>query len=232
MGCCASAIDETGGQLKSASNGGTVHDGILRERNADVYDKYEEIEVLGRGSMGHVAKVRVKDGREGGSAFNKKVITKRASSSLSERRKNKVEYALKSIQLDRVSPQFLTELRNEIDILKGMDHPNIVKAYEVFSHKKQIYLILELCDGGDLYTRLPYSEKQAAMIVGKLVSAVKYLHDHRVVHRDLKFENIMFENKTENAEIKVRNESINLAFSRVAKWNRFAQFLFTIGCYR
>lgn len=61
-------------------------------------------------------------------------------------------YALKSIQLDRVSTLFLDELKNEIAILRSLDHPNIVKAYEVFYGKKQIYLILELCDGGDLYT--------------------------------------------------------------------------------
>lgn len=78
-----------------------------------------------------------------------------------------------------------------------------MKAYEVYTYKQQIYIILELCDGGDLYTRLPYSEKRSAGITGKLMSAVKYMHDHGIVHRDLKFENIMFENKSENAEIKV-----------------------------
>ena len=73
----------------------------------------------------------------------------------------------------------------------------------MYNYKKQIYIILELCDGGDLYTRLPYSEKRAAGITGKLMSAIKYMHDHGIVHRDLKFENIMFENKSDNAEIKV-----------------------------
>jgi calcium-dependent protein kinase len=64
------------------------------------------------------------------------------------------------------------------------DHPNIVKAHEVFSHKKQIFIILELCDGGDLYTRLPFSEMEAAYISGKMLSAIKYMHDHGIVHRD------------------------------------------------
>jgi serine/threonine protein kinase len=68
------------------------------------------------------------------------------------------------------------------------DHPNIVKAHEVFSHKKQIYIILELCDGGDLYNRLPYTEKEGAGIVGKLLSAIKYMHDHGIVHRDCKYQ--------------------------------------------
>jgi hypothetical protein len=83
--------------------------------------------------MGHVARVQIREGEEGGSAFKsngkKKVFATakgfaaaKSSSSvtLSERRNHKVDYALKSIQLDRVSPQFVDELRNEIDILKGM----------------------------------------------------------------------------------------------------------------
>ena len=149
---------------KKRSGGASVHEGILRELKTDVYKKYEEAEVLGQGSMGHVARVQVKDGKEGGSAFNngKASAYKKSDTndSLSERRKTKIDYALKSIQLDRVSPMFLDELANEIDILKGMDHPNIVKAHEVYKHKRQIYLILELCDGGDLYTKLPVGFRQ------------------------------------------------------------------------
>jgi calcium-dependent protein kinase len=63
-------------------------------------------------------------------------------------------YALKSIILDRVKdPTFVQELKNEIEVLRSLDHPNIVKLYEVYSYHKQIYLVLELCEGGDLYTR-------------------------------------------------------------------------------
>eukprot|EP00339_Tiarina_fusa_P000908 CAMPEP_0116998546 /NCGR_PEP_ID=MMETSP0472-20121206/1577_1 /TAXON_ID=693140 ORGANISM="Tiarina fusus, Strain LIS" /NCGR_SAMPLE_ID=MMETSP0472 /ASSEMBLY_ACC=CAM_ASM_000603 /LENGTH=556 /DNA_ID=CAMNT_0004697725 /DNA_START=11 /DNA_END=1681 /DNA_ORIENTATION=+ len=225
MGICGSK-EGTDSESKHTS----MHQGILRERKYDVYKKYEEIKVMGQGSMGHVAKVRVREGQEGGSAYSSshkggsKIsrgadLVKKSSSigagetqTVSERRKNRVDYALKSIKLDRVSPQFVDELRNEIDILKGMDHPNIVKAHEVYSYKKQIYIILELCDGGDLYTKLPYTEKQAAKIVGKLLSAVKYMHDHGIVHRDLKFENIMFENNDDAAEIKVIDFGLSKKF--------------------
>ena len=184
---------------KSTSNSGnrstvhSIHDGLLHEVTTNVYGKYQEIEVLGTGSMGHVARVKVKDGEESTSHYrasnhgknNHDMISKKTSSHISER---KNEYALKSIQLDRVSPAFLDELANEIDILKTLDHPNIVKLHEVFYQKnKQIYMILELCDGGDLYTRLPYSEKDSAYITGKLLSAIKYMHDHGIVHRDCKY---------------------------------------------
>ena len=130
-------------------------------------------------------------------------------------------YALKTILIERVSPVFIQELENEvrlsicvclclcwcghvlltqsttfsppqqIDILRSMDHPHIVKAFEVYQYKKQIYLILQCCDGGDLYTRSPYSERQAANMVSSLLSAICYMHAHGIVHRDLKYENIM-----------------------------------------
>jgi calcium-dependent protein kinase len=71
---------------------------------------------------------------------------------------------------------------------------------------------MELCDGDDLYARAPYSEKGSALIVGKLLSAIKYMHDHGCVHRDLKFENIMFENNSPNAEIKVIDFGLSKKF--------------------
>ena len=169
----------------------SMQSNMLRHRNLDVFKKYKVVQVLGNGSMGFVAKAKVRDKKVGGSAFTKKNIlginTKTSSSSLSERRTFDVLYALKSIQLDRVSPLFLDELRNEIDILKSLDHPNIVKAHEVYDYKKLIYIVLELCDGGDLYTRSPYSEKDSAGIIGKLLSAIKYMHDRGIVHRDCKY---------------------------------------------
>lgn len=125
MGNCFGGGDGSGinnQSLKHTTDHTSMHQGLLRDRNTDVYEKYVEKEVLGQGSMGHVARVQVREGTEGGSAFNangnKKM--KQTSSSLSERRKNKIDYALKSIQLDRVSPLFLTELKNEISILKEM----------------------------------------------------------------------------------------------------------------
>lgn len=58
--------------------------------------------------------------------------------------------------------------------------------HKVYTYKKNIYLVLELCEGGDLYAFSPYSEKDACRIVVQLTSAVKYMHDHAIVHRDRK----------------------------------------------
>jgi serine/threonine protein kinase len=76
-------------------------------------------------------------------------------------------YAMKAIQLSRMSDEFVEELKNEIDILKSLDHPNIVKPIETFNRKRQLFVIMECCTGGDLYSRDPYSEGEAATIVGE-----------------------------------------------------------------
>lgn len=76
---------------------------------------------------------------------------------------------------------------NEVEILKQLDHPNIVKAIETYDYNGRLYLVLELCSGGDLYTRDPYTEEQAAKIVADLLSAVSYLHEHNIVHRYVRY---------------------------------------------
>ena len=123
MGNCFGGSDTSSDNSKNHTS---MHQGMLRERQYDVYKKYEEIKVVGQGSMGHVAKVRVRTGQEGGSAYNSSGTNgkkggddfKKKSSSISS--DNRHEYALKSIKLDRVSPMFVEELKNEINILKGM----------------------------------------------------------------------------------------------------------------
>ena len=102
MGCNQSTSAET--QPKSGAVddsrigfGQSMHSGILRVRKMNVFEKYETMEVLGQGSMGYVQRVQVKEGTEGGSA-----VDSSRGQRLSERRVNKVDYALKQIQLDKV----------------------------------------------------------------------------------------------------------------------------------
>lgn len=74
-------------------------------------------------------------------------------SSASNHSTSNMQYAMKSIHLNRVTDKnFLTELRNEISILKKLDHPHIVRCIETFEHRNQIFLVMELCSGGDLYS--------------------------------------------------------------------------------
>lgn len=200
---------------------------VLNTRNRDVQDYYEVLEILGEGSMGKVSCVRKKTNAVGGSAYTvqkKGWFGRRISRNVppqhtdGSNNSNRKCYALKSIILSRVSDEFVEELRNEISILQKLDHPNIVKAFEVYETKINIYVVLQHCSGGDLYRRAPYSEKQSAKIVGKLLSAIAHMHDHNVCHRDIKFENIMFESQDPDAEIKLIDFGLSKVYSPEKKF--------------
>ena len=86
---------------------------------------------------------------------------------------------------------------NEIENLKGLDHPNILKLYEYFEDDKRFYIITELCRGGELFdeitTRGAFSELDAARLIKQVLLCINYCHTNNVVHRDLKPENILLE---------------------------------------
>jgi calcium-dependent protein kinase len=125
------------------------------------------------------------------------LLTRRSSFS------NKESFALKSIIKAYVqNDKFLQEMRDEIYTMSHLDHPNIVKVYEAYERKRHIYLIMEYCRGGDLWAR-QLNETATAAVVRKILLAVSFLHDHNVVHRDLKLENIMFDQPGPNAEVKI-----------------------------
>lgn len=77
------------------------------------------------------------------------------------------------------------------------------RAIETFEFKQEICIVMELCDGGDLYSRDPYTEAEAAKITYSIVSALAYMHAKKVTHRDLKYENILFASPNPNSEIKL-----------------------------
>ena len=94
---------------------------------------------------------------------------KKSSSIISYTGEKNVVYALKTIILSRVTDAtFRKELLNEIAILRSIDHPNIVRAIETYDYQNRLYLVLELCSGGDLYARDPYDESQSWPWLGYL----------------------------------------------------------------
>lgn len=99
------------------------------------------------------------------------------------------------------------DLEKEINILKTLDHPNIVRLFEFFEDTKRLYIVMEYCSGGELFDeiikRKSFSEIHAAQIMQQLFSAVAYLHNHSVIHRDLKPENILLEDSNETLNIKL-----------------------------
>eukprot|EP00347_Sterkiella_histriomuscorum_P022695 403337504 len=117
----------------------------------------------------------------------------------------KRKYAVKIINKEQISDKSLKRLQQEINNLKIIDHPNIVKYFETFIDPNYIYLLMELCEGGEVFSKIvnkPMDEKTSAKIMIQVFKAVKYLHNIGIMHRDLKPENIMFVNK-DSDDIKI-----------------------------
>lgn len=116
------------------------------------------------------------------------------------------KFAVKTIFKEKVKKD-LHLLRRELEILKTLDHPNIVKFYEVYQDEKFFHLVMEYCSGGELLKRImdqkQLKEQEAASIMKKIFSATKYLHERGICHRDLKPENFLFSQKGKGAEIKI-----------------------------
>eukprot|EP00931_Biecheleriopsis_adriatica_P018158 TRINITY_DN12799_c0_g2_i1.p1 TRINITY_DN12799_c0_g2~~TRINITY_DN12799_c0_g2_i1.p1 ORF type:complete len:535 (+),score=142.81 TRINITY_DN12799_c0_g2_i1:78-1682(+) len=93
----------------------------------------------------------------------------------------------------------IARFKQEIAIMKAMDHPNIIKLFETFEDRRFMYLVMELCSGGELFDRIieagHFGERDAAIIVQQILHAIFYMHKHNVCHRDLKPENFLFLSK-------------------------------------
>ena len=118
------------------------------------------------------------------------------------------QVAIKIINKNYVEGMDYEQIKSEIDILKIAKHPNIIKLYDVFENEKYIYIIMEYCPGGDLFSYIEkrnfkLKEERAAEIIHKLSTAVYFLHQYGIVHRDLKPENILMMDQTDNADIRL-----------------------------
>lgn len=156
---------------------------LVHENKYSISHSYKFLEKIGEGSYSKVFKVM-------------HLITKELR-------------AIKIINKDLLeNQQDDKKTLNEIEILSMLDHPNIIKVFEYFSDKKFFYLVVELAKGGELYEKLYhiqyFNERDAAIIMSQILSAVCYLHSKGIVHRDLKPENLLLETDNINTDLTIK----------------------------
>jgi|Transcript_52561 calcium-dependent protein kinase len=176
----------------NVKEGGLSHAGFIIDNPGKITDFYDiDKKKLGEGSYGAVSK-----------CTNKSTGVTRAVKSISKSQMK---------NLDR--------FKQEIAIMKIMDHPNIIKLYESFEDHRNIYLVMELSTGGELFDRIidagHFTEVQAACVMQHMFRAIFYMHENHICHRDLKPENFLFASKDpiEKCALKVIDFGLACKFS-------------------
>ncbi|MCQ2816650.1 MAG: protein kinase [archaeon] len=133
-------------------------------------------------------------------------------------------YACKEFQKNKTTD--LEALNSEIDIMIDMDHPNIIRIYEVYEDDNFIRIIMEKCNGGELFDTIinrvdegkMFNEKEAAHIFKQIIGAVNYSHANHICHRDLKPENVLLVDG-DDLEVKVIDFGMGKHFDKKGKMN-------------
>lgn len=183
MGCCPNRkqinpVKHIGQSSQSTCTNLKIYPGLyVRQIEGNPYNNYTIITLLGKGTFGKVYKVM--------------------------HTKTQVYRAMKVINKysSNLNKENEEDILREISILMNLDHPNIIKVFEFYNSHRDIFIITELCTGGELFDRILeikyFSEDTAAHIMKQLLSAVSLCHSHNIVHRDLKPENILIESNEE-----------------------------------
>ena len=129
-------------------------------------------------------------------------------------KETKDKVAVKVLNKNNMDSSDFELVRTEIEILKICQHPYIIKLYDIFENIDYIYIIMEYCPGGDLFTYLQkrnflLQEEKVAIIIYKLCKAVFYVHSYGIAHRDIKPENVLLTSDDENADIRLLDFSLS-----------------------
>ena len=160
-----------------------TNDVIVSQSNKKPSDDYKRLNFLGEGSY---AAVYCVENRITGSKRAMKVISKN----------------------ENCSEEDDKEILNEINILRTLDHPNILKIFEFYSSKESYSIVTELCQGGELFQEIidrgPFNETYSAYVMLQILSAINYCHGMKIVHRDLKPENILIVERDSSGRPRVK----------------------------
>ena len=121
---------------------------------------------------------------------------------------SKRKVAIKKLNKKEMTSNDSFLVKNELEIMKISQHPNLIKLYDIFENEEEINIIMEYCEGGDLFGYLEkrdftLKEPQAALLIYKIASAIFYLHSYGIAHRDLKPENILMTDLSDQADLKI-----------------------------
>ena len=124
---------------------------------------------------------------------------------LGEHIKTKKKVAIKILDKEKLkTKEDSTRIQREIKILSIMDHPNIIKTYKITETAKNYYIIMEYCEGGELFDYIVEKERldesEASIFFYQLINSLEYIHSKGIAHRDLKPENLLL---TKNKKIKI-----------------------------
>jgi len=126
------------------------------------------------------------------------------------------KYAVKIVEKGSIQDE-IKLLRREIEIMKQVEHVNIMKLEEIYEDDQKVYIVMELVDGSELFDRIVtkgyYSEKSTIHIVKQILHAVKYLHEKGIAHRDLKPENLLCSGSGSHELVKIADFGLSKLFS-------------------
>jgi len=124
-----------------------------------------------------------------------------------QNRQTQESFAIKIVTKAKLSKEDEVALRDEIDVLKDMEHKHIIRLYDVFEEPQHYFMVTEKMMGGELFDRIVqksyYNEKEARDTCEIVFSAIHYCHQRKVAHRDLKPENLLLTSENDDSDIKI-----------------------------
>ena len=177
---------------------------LARRGQSELQRKYTLHEELGKGAYAVVRRATPKDKTHLDSIAAPEV-RKRSPSEAS--RAMPLSVAIKTIDRSALADDDASDVEREINIMREINHENVVRLYEVIAEPSHLHLVLELCTGGELFDRIiereKYTERDARDAMENICSALAYLHAHNITHRDIKPENLLLAAAADDAPIKL-----------------------------